>query len=105
MESFKTSARVLFPDRAEEHLIDTVFYEGRWWLVGEWSVCRATQERVPLILVRPLDMEFEEVRAAEYRFELSNLVPKCALDGEKSTGFEVADFRGLVHTPGPGSIH
>ena len=51
MDVCKTFAFISDTDEVSPHLIDTIFYEDRWWLVGTWLESRATGDRVPERLV------------------------------------------------------
>ena len=82
-------------DEGFPHLIDTIFHEGAWWLVGSWLVANATGERVPERLVRLTGLRFEEASGQRWRFLLNNPLPKSVLDGEARDGYVVANYQAL----------
>lgn len=93
---FKTLA-FLDEDQGEAHLIDTISYQGRWWLVGGWHQSHATGDRLPATLVLLAGLQHEEVAGHPYRFLLTNEIPKAVLDGEAQDGYVV------LNLPAPGN--
>lgn len=103
MDVFKT--RVFFDELKEDsHLVDTIWHEGAWWLVGKWISVIATGERMPDVLVRLTGLPHHETTDPQYRFFLHIQLPKRALEGEKTDGFVVARH-GMAPTPGSSSLH
>jgi hypothetical protein len=84
-------------DEGFPHLIDTIFVEGAWWLVGSWLVANATGERVPERLVRLTGLRHESASGQRWHFVLNNSLPKSVLDGEARDGYVVANYQALVH--------
>jgi hypothetical protein len=101
MEVFKTYLFFEGFDEGHPHLVETIFHEGAWWLVGSWLQHHATQTRVPERIVRLTGLQFEEVQGQPYRFLLNNGLPKPVLDGEARAGYVVAMYPGLGRTTEP----
>jgi hypothetical protein len=95
MEVFKTY--LFFEDSDEGHaqLVDTIFHEDSWWLVGSWLAHAPTRTRVPERIVRLSGLRFQEVKGQPFRFLLNNPLPKSVLDGESQAGYVVAMYPGL----------
>ena len=104
MDIFKTW--VFFPGN-EEYLIDTIFYKDNWWIVGSWHESRTTKERTPkrLILLGGPSANYQEVNQPEYRFQLSNSIPKSVLDGKEQGDYVVVDFSEPSDNQEPHSVH
>jgi hypothetical protein len=98
MDVFKTYLFFEGFDEGSSYLIDTIFLDGAWWLVGSWLEARATQERVPERLVRLSGLPHETVSGQRWRFLLNNPLPKSVLDGKARDGYVVANYRTLAHT-------
>ncbi len=101
MDVFKTHLFLADHDKGRPYLIDTIFHEGRWWLVGSWLESHDTGERVPERLVLLEILKHREVDHPDYRFWLSTALPKSVLDGTEQEGYVVAMYQGLDDTPGP----
>lgn len=101
MEVFKTYLFFEGFDEGSPYLIDTIFVAGAWWLVGSWLAANATGERVPERLVRLTGLAHEEVVGQRHRFLLHNSLPKSVLDGQARSGYVVASYQALAHSPAP----
>ena len=101
MDVCKTLAFFSDHELGARHLIDTIFYEGRWWLVGTWLQSTTTGDRVPETLVLLDALDHREIEEKPYRFVLNNEIPRAALRGEAREGYVVATYRVLDDTRGP----
>ena len=73
-------------DQGQSYLIDTIWHEGHWWLVGSWLAPHDGGQRLPERLVRLTGLRYEEVKNQPFRFLLNNAIPKSVLDGaERAT--------------------
>ena len=100
MEVCKTFVFISDRIQVSPHLIDTIFYEGRWWLVGTWLESNATGDRVPETLVLLDTLRHQEIEGKPYRFVLNNGIPKSVLRGEAREGYVVATYQVLDDTQG-----
>ena len=98
---FKTHLFFADHDKGEPFLIDTIFHEDRWWLVGSWLELHATGERVPETLVLLDTLRHQEIEGKPYRFVLNNEIPRAVLRGEAKEGYVVATYQVLDDNPGP----
>jgi hypothetical protein len=80
------------------YLIDTICFNGAWWLVGSWLVANATGERTPERLVRLTGLPHEKASGQEWAFLLNNSLPKSVLDGQARDGYVVADYQVLARS-------
>ncbi len=101
MEVCKTFAFISDRDQVSPHLIDTIFYEDRWWLVGTWLESNATGDRVPETLVLLDTLRHREIEGKPYRFALKPEIPKSVLRGEAREGYVVATYQVLDGSRGP----
>ncbi len=101
MDVCKTFAFISDTDEVSPHLIDTIFYEDRWWLVGTWLESNATGDRVPETLVLLDTLRHQEIEGKPYRFVLNNEIPRAVLRGEAREGYVVATYRVLDDPQGP----
>ena len=101
MDVWKTFAFVSDDGQVSPHLIDTIFYEDRWWLVGTWLESNATEDRVPETLVLLDTLRHQKIEGKPYRFVLKHEIPKAVLRGEAREGYVVATYQVLDDTPGP----
>ncbi len=101
MDVCKTLAFFSDYDQGSTHLIDTIFHEDRWWLVGTWLQSNATGERVPETLVLLDTLRHQEIEGKPYRFVLNNAIPRAVLHGEAKEGYVVATYQVLDDTLGP----
>ena len=101
MDVCKTLAFFSGHDQGSRHLIDTIFYQGRWWLVGTWLQSSATGDRVPETLVLLDTLRHQEIEGKPYRFVLTHGIPRSVLRGEAKEGYVVATYQVLDDTPGP----
>ncbi len=101
MDVCKTFAFFSDHEQGSPHLIDTIFYEDRWWLVGTWLESNATGDRVPETLVLLDTLRHQEIEGKPYRFALKPAIPRSVLRGEAREGYVVATYRVLDDSPGP----
>ncbi len=101
MDVCKTFAFFSDHEQGFPHLIDTIFYEDRWWLVGTWLESNTTGDRVPETLVLLDALHHEEIEGKPYRFVLNNEIPISVLRGEAQEGYVVATYQVLDDTQGP----
>jgi len=85
-------------------LMDTIEYEGLWWLVPRWLEHETTRDRIPELLVRPTARAFEEASDPRFRFQIPGGVSRSALDGIPTDGYEIR-LSGVADSRGPGGIH
>ena len=104
MEVFKTYLFFEGYDENHSYLIDTIQYEGQWWLVGSWFQSHLTDDRVPERLVRLSGLRYQEVQGQPYRFFLNNALPKALLDGQEQPGYVITLYPAVLRTQGPESI-
>ena len=86
-------------DHGHSYLIDTVFLEGAWWLVGEWHPSHAKGVWQPKRLIRLTGLAHEEVSGQPYRFVLETPIPKAVLDGETKAGYAVVVLPAPADSP------
>ena len=101
MDVCKTFAFFSDHEQGSPHLIDTIFYEDRWWLVGTWLESNATGDRVPETLVLLDTLRHREIEGKPYRFALKPEIPKSVLRGEAREGYVVATYQVLDGSRGP----
>ncbi len=101
MEVCKTFVFISDRIQVSPHLIDTIFYEGRWWLVGTWLESNATGDRVPETLVLLDTLRHREIEGKPYRFALKPEIPISVLRGEAREGYVVATYQVLDDSQGP----
>ncbi len=101
MDVCKTFAFISDTDEVSPHLIDTIFYEDRWWLVGTWLESNATGDRVPETLVLLDALHHQEIEEKPYRFALKPAIPRSVLRGEAQEGYVVAMYQVLYDTQEP----
>ena len=101
MDVCKTFAFISDTDEVSPHLIDTIFYEDRWWLVGTWLESNATGDRVPETLVLLDTLRHREIEGKPYRFALKPAIPISVLRGEAREGYVVATYQVLDDSRGP----
>ena len=100
MDVCKTFAFFSDHEQGSPHLIDTIFYEDRWWLVGTWLESNATGDRVPEMLVLLDTFRHREIEGKPYRFALKPAIPRSVLRGEAREGYVVATYQVLDDTQG-----
>ncbi len=101
MDVRKTFAFISDDDGASPHLIDTIFHEGQWWLVGTWLESNTTGDRVPETLVLLDTLHHQEIEGKPYRFALKPAIPRSVLRGEAREGYVVATYQVLDDSRGP----
>jgi hypothetical protein len=101
IEVFKTLLFFEGYDEGHSYLIDTIFYQGAWWLVASWIAQYATSERAPERLVRLTGLRFEEVEGKPHRFLLHNSIPRSVLDGQAQDGYVLATNQVFDDSPDP----
>lgn len=101
MDACKTLAFFSDYEQGSAHLINTIFHQGRWWLVGTWLGSTTTGDRVPETLVLLDALDHQEIEGKPYRFVLNNEIPRAVLRGETRKGYVVATYQVLDDTPGP----
>ncbi len=101
MDFCKTLAVFSDHELGSSHLIDTIFHQGRWWLVGTWLQSNATGDRVPETLVLLDTLRHQEIEGKPYRFVLNSEIPRAVLRGEAKEGYVVATYQVLDDTQGP----
>ncbi len=101
MDAYKTFAFFSDYEQGTAHLIDTIFYEDRWWLVGTWLESKTTGDRVPETLVLLDTLRHQEIEGKPYRFVLKPAIPRSVLRGEARKGYVVATYQVLDDTQGP----
>jgi hypothetical protein len=106
MDVFKTYLFFEGFNDGSPYLIDTIFLDDTWWLVGSWLVPNATGEQVPERLVRLNGLPHEKASGQRWRFLLNNPLPKSVLDGEARNGYVVANYQALTDKrPGKRAPH
>jgi len=108
MEVFKTYLFFSGHDESHPYLIDTVWHEGHWWLVGTWLEHPVTRHRIPerIVQMNGLTVRFQEVEGQPYRFLLNNALPKSVLYGVPQDGYVIAVHpAALADSQGPKSVH
>nr|MDP2192541.1 hypothetical protein [Rhodoferax sp.] len=108
MEIVKTYLFFSGHDEDHPYLIDTIFYEGAWWLVASWLQHHSTGHRIPerIIQMDGLTVRFQEVEGHPYRFLLNNALPKSVLDGVQQEGYTMAIHpSALAESQGPKLVH
>ena len=100
---FVCKTRAFFSDHEQgsSQLIDTIFHQGRWWLVGTWLGSTTTGDRVPETLVLLDALDHQEIEGKPYRFLLTHEIPMSVLRGEAQEGYVVATYQAFDDTPGP----
>ena len=98
MKFFKTETVIYDPDTDQNAnvLVDTVYYEGNWWLCPPPLLrSLATGEIIPqrLILTGVAYVKLQEVNHPDYRFLLSNSIPKSVFDGKTEGEYIVALYQ------------
>jgi len=102
LQVFKTHMFFADHDHGHAYLIDTIFLQGKWWLVASWLQSHATGERVPERLILLDGLPFGEVENQQhYCFFLERLIPKRVFDGEVLPGYVVATYQALADSPAP----
>lgn len=104
MEVFKTLVSFSDEDVGQMFLVDTIRYEGRWWLVGAWLASHTTGDRTPEWLACLSSLPHSEVAGQAHRFVLANSIPKAVLQGTGSPGYEVQRFPSLEGMKSPKSV-
>jgi len=108
MEVLKTYLFFSGHDEGHPYLIDTIWHENHWWLVGNWLEQPVTGHRIPerIVLMDGLTVRFQEVEGQPYRFLLNNALPKSVLDGTPQDGYVIAIHPSAVaDSRGPKSVH
>ena len=105
MEVFKTYLFFQGHDEGHEYLIDTIFYENEWWLVGNWLQSNDTGEKFPGTIVRLTGLQYQEVNVERYKFLLNNSLPKSVLNGEPQKGYVIKNYPMASDMPGPKTKH
>ena len=105
MDIFKTYLFFEGHDEGHSYLIDTIFFEGQWWLVGDWLQSRETGEKFPGNMVCLSNLRFEEVKHERYRFLLNNALPKSLLDGIPREGYTLKRYPLTQEMPGAKGQH
>jgi hypothetical protein len=105
MDIFKTRLFIDGINESRSFLIDTIFYQGEWWLVSSWFYHDIKNEKIPDQLVRLTGLVYEEVGHLDYRFFLHNSIPKAVLDGTSQDGYVLASYPALIDTQGSKSTH
>lgn len=101
MEVEKTILFFSDSDDGYVYLIDTIFWQGQWWLVARWLQSNDTGERVPERLVRLTGLSYQDEPGGPARFVLNGGIPKAVLDGEEREGYVVATYPLLAHSQPP----
>lgn len=106
MKVFKTYLFFSGHDEGHPYLVDTISYQGVWWLVASWLQSNVTAEKIPENLIRLTGLQFQEVESQPYRFLLNNALPKSVFDGMPQGGYVLAVHPDSISkTQAIGSIH
>lgn len=105
MEVFKTYLFFQGYDEGHSYLIDTIYFEEEWWLVGDWLQSNDTGEKFPATMVRLSGLQFQEVNKERYRFLLNNSLPKSLLNGEPHEGYVTRKYPMASDILGPKKKH
>ncbi len=104
MDVFKTYLFFSGYDEGHSYLIDTIFYEGEWWLVPNW-LGKGNERKIPVRLIRLTGLKYQEVNDEGYRFLLNNAIPKSVMDGQPQEGYVIRDYPAVEESKGPSSVH
>lgn len=105
MEVYKTFLFFSGFDEEHSYLIDTIYFEGAWWLVASWFQARESGERIPNRLVRLDGLKYQEVNDECYRFLLNSSIPKSVMDGKPEEGYLIKQYPAVQEAEGPKSIN
>ena len=83
-------------------------YDGRLWLISNWLESNDTATRYPTQLI-PMEKLPHHFGRADHLIEITVPIPKELLSHpipeELRLEYEVLDYPGMVHIPGPSSTH
>jgi hypothetical protein len=81
MELLKTLA--LFDHLGKWYRIDTIEYQGKWWLVPEWLACKDKKWKRPKLLISLDSFEYSKNDSGHPAdFLISGSITKGVLDGK-----------------------
>jgi len=96
MQIFRTI--VSYANSVGKDVIDSIFYEDKLWLVGEWSAAPSEGWQQPARIVCIHDLPYQNLSDSEMPADylLTVPMPKSVLDGETDTvkghKYEIVEF-------------
>ena len=69
-------------------LMDTIFHEGKYWLIPDWQLSVDDKYIRPLRIICLSTIEHRDVGAPNYRFAIARQLPKGVLLGHPPLGQE-----------------
>lgn len=83
-------------------------HDGRLWLISNWLESNATGMRIPAQLI-PMEKFPHNFERPDHLVEITAPIPKELLSQHVPESlrleYEVVDYPGAVHIPGPSSTH
>jgi hypothetical protein len=86
--------------------MDTIEYEGKFWLVPIWLESPTEEWRTPARLIGLPNLHTQDLRGtqAPVDFAVQVPIPKAVLEGKTTTGYSVIE-RPPIRFPKPPTVH
>lgn len=105
MQTYLTLFTLLDQDRAHVQQAQTILFEGRWWMVGDWIETSKSGKRIPCNMLLLSELPHQVVEGQPFRFVLTNPIPVAVLKGKSLPGYTVMVHPEAMQLDGPKSVN